>query len=338
MIRILMIMTTDGKKGDGMTNGRRVLEEIIRRHGSDRFRIAFCPYKAEMWDAMESIFDSCMFERNIKAVICPIPFAEFDCQGNLGLYHTETSRFRQLITYCDNFISPEQLDEFKPDFVVLHYPYDNRNTVTRIAEDFWSINLMYKGYKIIYSPYGLPYGGISSCDLIKQPVLKYAWLIVQDSEKEKQNVIDQWKKEHVDLTDRLIVTGSPKRDPLWNADETGITNTTLIAGSLLPLLNGMPRKLLKYQEVIENELALNKKVIYRYHPLSTTGFMSKLPAYYPQWINFLGWCQTLTEKHDFRFDYNIRIQDTMNECDYMFADGGSAVELWMGTKKPYEVI
>jgi len=321
-----------------MTNGQRVLEEIIRRHGSNRFRIAFCPYKAEMWDAMESIFEACIFESNIKPVICPIPFAEFDFKGNLGLYRTEASRIKEMTAYVNHFVSPEQLDGFKPDYIVLHYPYDDKNTVTRIDKEFLSVNLMYKGYKIIYTPYALPYGGTSTCDLTKQPVLKHSWLIVQDSEEEKQNVINAWKKENIDLSDKIIVTGSPKRDCLLDAEETGVTNTVLIAGSLIPLLNGMPKKLLAYQRIIEAELALNKKIIYRYHPLSTTGFLSKLPAYYPQWINFLGWCQTLTEKYDFKFDDNLRIQDTMNLCDYMYADGGSAVELWKGTKKPYEVI
>lgn len=321
-----------------MTNGQRVLEEIIRRHGSDNFKIAFCPYKAEMWDAMESIFDACIYKPNINAVICPIPYAEFDCQGNLGLYHTETSRIKQLTPHADAFIASEQLDKFKPDFVVLHYPYDGRNTVTRTANDFWSVNLIRKGYKIIYSPYALPYGGISSIDLIKQPVLRYSWLIVQDSEEERRNFIDTWKKENVDLTDRIIVTGSPKRDLLWNAEETGITNTTLIAGSLIPLLNQFPHQIRKIKQIIQDELALNKRVILRLHPLSTTGIRSKTPQYYETWLLFLGWCQTQTESHDFMFDKNFRIQDTMNDCDYMFSECGSAVELWMGTKKPYEVI
>lgn len=320
-----------------MTNGLRVLEEIIQRHGSSNLKIAFCPYKAEMWDAMESIYDSCLFEPKVQAKICPIPFAEVDFAGNVGMFRTETSQLKSIITPHEDFITPDKLDEFKPDYVVLHYPYDEHNSVTRIAKDFWSINLMYKGYKIIYSPYGLPYGGISSCNLIHQPVVKHAWLIVEDSEAEAQNVIDCWKKENIDLTDRIIITGSPKRDLLWDAEDTGNTSTTLIAGSLLPLLNMFPQQIRKFRDIITNELSLNKKVILRLHPLASTGIRSKTPQYYESWLLFLGWCQVQSETHDFSFDRNIRIQDTMNDCDYMYAEPGSAVELWKGTKKPYEV-
>lgn len=321
-----------------MTNGQRVLDEIIRRHGSDNFRIAFCPYKAGMWDAMESIFDACLYKPNINPVICPISFTEVDYLGKVGLFKTETSHLKKIISRHDCFIDSEQLDAFNPDYIVLHYPYDQNNSVTRIKEDFWSTNLKIKGYKIIYSPYYIPFGGISSDDLVHQPVLKNSWLIAEDSKEEAQNVIDCWKNHGIDLTDRIVITGSPKRDLLWDAEETGITNTTLIAGSLIPLLNRFPQHIKKLQQTITDELALNKKVILRLHPLASTGIRSKTPQYYQSWLLFLGWCQELTESHDFMFDRNLRIQDTMNECDYMFAETGSAVELWKGTSKPYEVI
>lgn len=322
-----------------MTNGRRVLEEIIRRHGSDRFRIAFCPYKAEMWDAMESIFDACIFEKNIIQKIYCIPYAEVDNQNNVGIMHDESQKLKEIVSIEDVFIY--NLDAFKPDYVVVHYPYDGYNKVTRIHKDFWSDRLKAKGYKIIYSPYGLPSGGISSCNLIMQPVLKNADLIVCDCPEEKSNIIKQWKDNaNYNINpDKIFVSGSPKRDYLWSASETGQTGTVLIAGSLIPLLNGIQQKqLTKLSEIIERELAIGHKVIYRYHPLSTSGIKSLCPIYYSQWLSFLGWCQTMTDEHDFSFDTQQRIQDTMNQCDYMYANDGSAVALWMGTKKPYEVI
>lgn len=322
-----------------MTNGQRVLEKIIKLHSTDKFKIAFCPYKAEMWDSMESVFDACVFEPRITRRICPIPFAEVDAQGNVGIMHDESSALKQITQDDDVFIS--DLDSFKPDFVVVHYPYDGRNKVTRIHEDFWSNNLKSKGYKIIYSPYGLPVGGVSSCNLIMQPVLKNADLIVCDCPEEKTNIINQWKtQENIDIDpDKILVTGSPKRDYLWTAEETGTTGTVLIAGSLLPLLNGIQKKILsRYAKIIEDELAVGHKVIYRYHPLSTSGIKAMCPFYYPQWLSFLGWCQTMTESHDFSFDTEWKIQNTMNQCDYMYADSGSAVALWIPTSKPYEVI
>ena len=322
-----------------MTNGQRVLNEIIKRHGSNNFRIAFCPYKTEMWDSMESIFDACVFEPNITAKIFPVPYAEVDAQGNVGIMHNESSALKQIVQNNDAFMS--NLDLFKPDFVVVHYPYDNHNKVTRIHEDFWSDNLKAKGYKIIHSPYGLPVGGVSTCDLTFQPVLKNAELIVCDCPEEKTNIIRQWKEsQDININpDNILVCGSPKRDYLWTAEETGTTGTVLIAGSLIPLLNGIQGNILsRYAKIIEDELAVGHKVIYRYHPLSTSGVKALCPFAYSKWLSFLGWCQTMTENHDFAFDTEWKIQNTMNQCDHMYADSGSAVALWIPTGKPYEEI
>lgn len=55
--------------------------------------ILFLPYKASMWDSLESIWRAAQAGRACHVVVVPIPYVELNADGSCGVWHCERADF-----------------------------------------------------------------------------------------------------------------------------------------------------------------------------------------------------------------------------------------------------
>lgn len=126
-------------------------ECICRELPEDKKEAVFLPYKASMWDSLESIWKAVDEDENTDAYVIPIPYYDKNPDGSFREEHYEGDLY-------PNYVPITRYDEYdfedrKPDVVFIHNPYDNSNYVTSVHPFFYSVNLKKFTNKLIYIPY-----------------------------------------------------------------------------------------------------------------------------------------------------------------------------------------
>ena len=92
-----------------------------------RLVAVFLPYKASMWDSMESVWQAAEAEPDCDAYVIPIPYFDKNPDGSLGQAYYEANDYPDYvpITKYDEF----DFELHRPDMVYIHNPYDNLRNV-----------------------------------------------------------------------------------------------------------------------------------------------------------------------------------------------------------------
>lgn len=133
---------------------RRLLSRVkteIRDVIPTQYEVVFLPYKASMWDSLESVWKAADEDPNCEAYVIPIPYYDKNPDGSYARLHYEINEFPDYVPtvkYRDyNFA------ERHPDRIYIHNPYDNRNFVTEVQRDFFSDRLKECTDELVYIPY-----------------------------------------------------------------------------------------------------------------------------------------------------------------------------------------
>lgn len=310
---------------------KRIISELISRDGRSTFRIAFLPYKYSMWDSMQSVYEEAQ-NAGLYARIYPIPyFTKAD-----GQVHDE-SRYFKLSRLFDNW----DMESFKPDYVVIHNPYDDHNRITEVYPYYNSKNLKERGYQLIYIPYSsmMKYQNF----VAQTGVINSDYIVVQDQE-EANLYRDVWlRKVNLDISDRLIIAGGhPKQDIAQRTPEEiilpkewlehGIFKRPIVAvfGGLTSLLADPTNILQIYRDIIFGEMLNDVCVIFRPHPLTADGFKSMLPDAVFLWDTFLD-----DIKDKCIVDNSPYLYRAIYICERAYADRGSVQDLLRWAGKEY---
>ena len=113
--------------------------------------MVFFPYKASMWDSLESIWIAANKDPRCHAVVVPIPYVDRNPDGSVKEEHYEINLYPEEVPVVD--YRDYNLDEEKPDVAFIHNPYDANNLVTSVHPDYYSYNLKPKVGKLVYVPY-----------------------------------------------------------------------------------------------------------------------------------------------------------------------------------------
>ncbi len=116
-----------------------------------RKEIVFLPYKAAMWDSLESVWKAANDDPDCDAYVIPIPYYDKNSDGTFRELHYEGEQFPDyvpVISY-DNY----DFEGRHPDEIYIHNPYDECNFVTSVHPFFYSKNLKKFTDKLIYIPY-----------------------------------------------------------------------------------------------------------------------------------------------------------------------------------------
>ena len=116
-----------------------------------RKEVVFLPYKASMWDSLESVWKAADEDENCDAYVIPIPYYDKNPDGSFREMHYEADQYPGYvpITRYDTY----DFEQRRPDMIYIHNAYDQWNLVTSIHPDFFSVNLKKYTEKLIYIPY-----------------------------------------------------------------------------------------------------------------------------------------------------------------------------------------
>lgn len=133
---------------------RKLIDEQI----SGKKEIVFLPYKASMWDSMESVWKAAAEDDECEVYVVPIPYFEKNMDGTFSKYHYEGNDFPEnvTITYYETY----DVDKHWPDAIYVHNPYDEFNHVTSVDPRFYAERLRKRTEQLIYIPHYASTGGI----------------------------------------------------------------------------------------------------------------------------------------------------------------------------------
>ncbi len=183
----------------------------------------FLPYKASMWDSLESVWRAAKEDPDCEAYVIPIPYYDKNQDGSFGEMHYEKDWYPEYvpITRYDAF----DFEKIHPDMIFIHNPYDACNYVTSVPPFFYAENLKKYTDTLIYIPYFV-LNEIDSADetavekikhfVLTAGVLHSDMVIVQSEEMRQcyiksltkaagQNTRKIWEK-------KILGLGSPKFD------------------------------------------------------------------------------------------------------------------------------
>lgn len=141
---------------------RQLMTEILasgisalRKEKEIKKILVFLPYKASMWDSLESVWRAAaQDEERCETYVVPIPYCDRNPDTSAAAWHCEASIFPKDVPVCDwRDFTLEKLEAIHPDVIFIHNPYDNYNLVTSVDEQYYSHNLKKCTDNLVYIPY-----------------------------------------------------------------------------------------------------------------------------------------------------------------------------------------
>lgn len=123
----------------------------IRHNIKVRREVVFLPYKASMWDSLESVWQAADDDPDCDAFVIPIPYYDRKSDGSFDVLHYEADLYPDYVpvTKYENY----DFENRKPDMIFIHSPYDDCNYVTSVPPFFYSKNLIRFTDCLVYVPY-----------------------------------------------------------------------------------------------------------------------------------------------------------------------------------------
>ena len=293
--------------------------------------VVFLPYKASMWDSLESVWMAADADENCDAYVVPIPYYTRNEDISFGELHYEGDQYPDYVPIT----SYEEYDFAgrRPDVIFIHNPYDGYNYLTSVHPMFYSSNLKQFTDLLVYIPYYSTAGGMSegqsSC-----PAYYNADYIIIQAEKYKKFFDPELPRE------KLVPLGSPKFDRIiricnnppeppqaWKQKMAGrkvYFYNTSIGGAL-----GNTEAFLKKMEYVFRCFEGRDDVclLWRPHPLLESTFDSMRVRYKEIYLGLKAYFL----EHDLGiYDDTPDIADTIALSDVYIGDAGTSVTSLFG--------
>lgn len=127
------------------------IENSVKNDISVQTEAVFLPYKASMWDSLESVWQAAAEDPNCTAYVIPIPYYDKNPDGSFREMHYEGDLYPPYVPVTD--YREYDFAEHRPDVVFIHNPYDNGNYVTSVHPFFYSDHLKQFTDNLVYIPY-----------------------------------------------------------------------------------------------------------------------------------------------------------------------------------------
>ncbi|MDD6812689.1 MAG: hypothetical protein PUD93_12685 [Lachnospiraceae bacterium] len=245
------------------------------------YQVAFFPYKASMWDSLESIWKAFSKDQRCECIVVPIPYRDFDAKNNKWNSCYELSDFPEYVPVRD--YQSYSIETEQPDVAFIHNPYDDYNRVTCVYPQFFSREIKKHVGKLVYVPYYITTGNISP-EHLYVPVCQNMDYMIAQSEKFKSGC------EGMNYYDKVLPLGSPKADRVINMCHDGVEIPedwrTVLAGKKSVMLNTSIYCFLNYGDIYFDKLKhifqwFKKRddvvLIWRPHPLLESTVKSMRP-------------------------------------------------------------
>lgn len=336
---------------------RKLLGELI----PDRLEAVFLPYKASMWDSLESVWMAAKEDEGCDVYVVPIPYYDRNPDGTFSKYHYEGDEMPDYVpvTHYENY----DIQKRWPDIIFIHNPYDQYNYVTSVDPRFYSTELKKRTDMLVYIPYFI----INETDPDDQQavegmehfctvsgVLNADKVIVQ-SEDMRKIYINVLTKECGEQTRRhwentILGLGSPKfdkvqgtkRDDLKIPEEwLGIIRKPDGEWKKIILYNTSVSALLEHQEKMLEKMRSvfhvfmeNKEeiaLLWRPHPLIEATISSMRPQL---WVEYQKIVDEYRADRWGIYDDSPELDRAIALCDGYYGDHSSLVQLCQEVGKP----
>lgn len=338
----------------------RVRNTLDEKLPAGKKQVYFLPYKASMWDSLESVWEQANEEENCDAIVMPIPYCDRNPDGSAREWHWEGNDFPEYVPIT-NYQNVD-LAAVHPDQIYIHNPYDDCNLVTSVAPDYYSNKLKQYTDQLVYIPYFVSDENGATPEWAethaRMPVYVNADIIVQQSEKMREIYIQALVNLYGEDTrhiweEKVKGWGSPKLDKVRKTqkDESNLPGDWL---AKIKKSDGSWKKVVMYGtglgemlksgeqllDKIENVLDYFKQksdkvtMLWRPHPLipaTLDSMRPELSARYAQIVDDY-------KKADWGiFDDTSDLNRSIAICDAYYGDESSVIQLFQGAKKPVMV-
>lgn len=255
--------------------------------------IVFLPYKASMWDCMETVWKAAFEDKdNCNVYVVPIPYCDRNLDLSCGKIHCEKDLFPSYVPVLDwsNF----NLEKIRPDIAIIHNPYDDENRVTVVEERFYSRNLKRYTKKLVYIPYYIS-NNIVSADKCTKPGVLNADIVILENENIKRQYEIYYPQKNIPK-DKFLALGSPQIEKLLSVSMNDVKLPSawkkLIAARKVVLYNTSIGAVLKEPSMVCRKLKsvldrfrTNKDLAlwWRPHPLMKQTLKSMTPKIYDEY-------------------------------------------------------
>lgn len=342
----------------------RIINQIEESANND-IRITkltlFLPYKASMWDSLESVWLRDKEDPDCEAIVIPIPYFDKNPDGSVKEMHYEGNDYPENVP----IVSFEEFDfvNAHPDEVYIHNPYDDMNYVTSVHPFFYSENIKKFTEKLIYIPYFvLAEPNVEDENDIEyvagyavaKGVINADEVIVQSEQMKEAYVRALTKRFGLDSRkkweDKIKGTGSPKFDKLlrmakeeqdipedWKKIITKADGSkkkvVLYNTSVVAMLNGEQKMVDKIQDVLDvfKECKDDVVLLWRPHPLIIATLDSMVPEVAQQYRDIV---ETYKKEAWGIYDDTPDMDRAIIISDAYYGDASSIVQLYEKLEKP----
>ena len=204
------------KIGNSVRNDIKIRKEVV-----------FLPYKASMWDSLESVWKAADEDPDCDAYVVPIPYYDKNPDGSFREMHYEGNLYPKDVPVTG--YQDYDFAERRPDIIFIHNPYDEYNYVTSVHPDFYSYKLKEYTEKLVYIPYYIlaepdpdnkdDLEGMAH--FCTAPAVQHADQVIVQSEAMREAYIKILTKAYGQDTKaswvkKILGTGSPKVDKVLN--------------------------------------------------------------------------------------------------------------------------
>ena len=347
-----------GSEGGSFISGLRkqltAIENSIKTElKPNKIEVVFFPYKASMWDALESVWLAAKDDPQCEAHVVPIPYYDKKPDSTFGRMHYEGDLYPDYVPVED--WRSYNLDERRPDAVFIHNPYDERNTVTSVHPQYYSSRLRGLTDLLVYIPYFVASGDISK-HFCTTAACIYAHRVILQSDKVRDFYVSVFKetfgKKFGRPEDKFLALGSPKFDKVISSKPEDFTlpeewarlieqpdgtrkKNIFYNTSVGAMLTGNEQYLKKLRSVFKTFRERDDVVLWwRPHPLSETTYQSMRPQLLDEY-------RLLVDEYKRDgfgiYDDTPDLNRAIAVSDGYYGDLSSLIEMYKAIEKPVEV-
>lgn len=205
---------------------KKIQKELVQIRNQTKFelpegkkQVVFLPYKASMWDSLESVWKAASTDEEWESIVMPIPYFTKNKDRTLGEMHYEGADFPGYVPITD--WQQYSLEAEHPDVIFIHNPYDQYNLVTTVHPLFYSSKIRNYTDRLVYIPYFVHRNDVVKEDYCVLPGTLYADVVVLQSEKVKEQYERYYSAAMPELVEKVgrkaieekfKALGSPKFD------------------------------------------------------------------------------------------------------------------------------
>ena len=330
--------------------------DYVKDQISEELEVVFFPYKASMWDSLESVWRAAIEDAACTAYVVPIPYFDKNPDGTVSAMHYEKDAFPEYVPVVH--WNDYDVKTRHPDVIYIHNPYDHGNKVTTVHLDFYAKELKKYTDLLVYIPYFVCVDDAVPEHLCVLPGTLYADRVIVQSEKARDIYIREFQKFEEEYgckgkfgnpEEKFLALGSPKYDAVFRAMNEEIQlpkdwhrkvvradgsrkKVLLYNTSVSQLLVGKEELLKKIKAVFAYMKNREDMVLlWRPHPLSTT----TCEAMRPELLNAYEAIVKAYREEDWGiYDDTPDLHRAIAVSDAYYGDMSSLVELYRVTGKP----